>query len=141
MVGLSDKHASTTPLVLNPSTGSITTKFHVVFDDWFATVSSDPNDFPPFGSTPWNDLFGSNSEYHSPDDDDEQGGAGLIDSTPPQHVQRHLQDVSATFERLQPAVPLNIPPPATMDPSNMPPRPAPVDDAQSFNPSSLVVQI
>jgi hypothetical protein len=39
-MGLSVKHASTVPLVLNPNTGAITLAFHVVFDDWFATVDA-----------------------------------------------------------------------------------------------------
>jgi hypothetical protein len=39
-LGLSQKHASEVPLVLNLGTGSITTQFHVVFDDIFTTVPS-----------------------------------------------------------------------------------------------------
>ena len=39
-VGLSTIHSSEVPLVLNLSTGSITTQYHVVFDDRFSTVES-----------------------------------------------------------------------------------------------------
>jgi hypothetical protein len=39
-LGLSQQHASEVPLVLNLVTGSITTKFHVVFDDLFTTAPS-----------------------------------------------------------------------------------------------------
>jgi hypothetical protein len=39
-LGLSQKHASEGPLVLNIGTGAITTQSHVVFDDIFTTVSS-----------------------------------------------------------------------------------------------------
>jgi hypothetical protein len=39
-LGLSQQHASEVPLVLNLGTGSITTQFHVVFDDLFTTVPS-----------------------------------------------------------------------------------------------------
>jgi hypothetical protein len=39
-MGLSQQHASEVPLVLNIGTGSITTQFHVVFDDLFTTVPS-----------------------------------------------------------------------------------------------------
>jgi hypothetical protein len=39
-LGISQQHASEVPLVLNPVTGSITTQFHVVFDDLFTTVPS-----------------------------------------------------------------------------------------------------
>lgn len=45
-MGLSAKHASTVPLVLNPNTGAITPAFHVVFDDLFATV--DATELPDF---------------------------------------------------------------------------------------------
>jgi hypothetical protein len=37
---LSQQYASEIPLVLNLGTGSITTQFHVVFDDLFTTVTS-----------------------------------------------------------------------------------------------------
>jgi hypothetical protein len=49
-VGLSDQHATSVPLVLNLETGSITPQFHVVFDDWFATVASDPAELPDFNT-------------------------------------------------------------------------------------------
>ena len=39
-LGLSRYHNSEVPLVLNLKTGSITTQFHVVFDDIFMTVPS-----------------------------------------------------------------------------------------------------
>jgi hypothetical protein len=46
-VSLNDKHATSVPLVLNLETGSITPQFHVIFDEWFATVASDPQSSPP----------------------------------------------------------------------------------------------
>jgi hypothetical protein len=39
-LGLSQQHASKVPLVINLDTRSITTQFHVVFDDLFTTVPS-----------------------------------------------------------------------------------------------------
>jgi hypothetical protein len=39
-MGLSQKHATEVPLVLNLGTGSITTQFQLVFDDLFTTVPS-----------------------------------------------------------------------------------------------------
>jgi hypothetical protein len=39
IMGLSKKHASTVSLVLNPETGYIAPQYHIVFDDWFATVA------------------------------------------------------------------------------------------------------
>ena len=40
------KHASSAPLCLNLKTGAIGPQYHVVFDDDFATVSSDPANLP-----------------------------------------------------------------------------------------------
>jgi hypothetical protein len=45
-MGLSSLHASTVPIVLNPSTGYITPQFHVVFDDWFSTIASTVESLP-----------------------------------------------------------------------------------------------
>lgn len=39
-MGFSKKHSSTVPFILNPNTGYITAQFHVIFDDWFATVAA-----------------------------------------------------------------------------------------------------
>ena len=47
-MGLSPDHASTVPLVLNLDTGAITPQFHVVFDDWFTTVTTSVDDLPAF---------------------------------------------------------------------------------------------
>ncbi|KAL7579713.1 hypothetical protein ACA910_021857 [Epithemia clementina (nom. ined.)] len=49
-VGLSPTHATNVPLVLNLQTGAITPQFHVVFDDWFATVTASVDDLPDFQS-------------------------------------------------------------------------------------------
>ena len=68
-VGFSPKHASSVPLVLNPSTGTITAQFHVVFDDWFATVTATPDQLPNFNSDEWAKMFGDSS-YQYPLDDD-----------------------------------------------------------------------
>ena len=38
-MGLSPDHARSFPLVLKLDTGAITPQFHVVFDDWFTTVT------------------------------------------------------------------------------------------------------
>ena len=43
-IGMSPLHSSSVPLVLNPSTGSITPQFHVVFDDWFGSIAVSPDD-------------------------------------------------------------------------------------------------
>ena len=54
-VGMSPNHSSNVPLVLNLKTGSISPQFHVVFDDFFSTVMSLPEeDNPP---ADWETIF------------------------------------------------------------------------------------
>ena len=57
-VGISDKHFANIPRVLNPRTRSITTPYHAVFDDWFATVSANVDELPDFQTPEWTQLFG-----------------------------------------------------------------------------------
>ena len=57
-MGTSPRHSSSVPLVLNVGTGSITPQFHVVFDDWFATVSATSEEAPDFTSDDWYKMFG-----------------------------------------------------------------------------------
>ena len=60
-MGLSTIHSSEVPLVLNTTTGSITSQYHVVFDDEFSTVKSIERETepPPF----WDDLCLENTTY------------------------------------------------------------------------------
>ncbi|KAI2504071.1 hypothetical protein MHU86_10353 [Fragilaria crotonensis] len=70
-MGLSSKHASTVPIVLNPSTGYITPQFHIVFDDWFSTITSSLESLPDFNSRAWAQLFGESYFQYPFDDEDE----------------------------------------------------------------------
>jgi hypothetical protein len=60
-LGLSEQHASEAPLVLNLSTGAITTQFLVVFDDIFTTVPSIERENEP--PEHWADLCLENSTH------------------------------------------------------------------------------
>jgi hypothetical protein len=71
-MGNSPKHSSTVPLVLNPETGAITAQFHVVFDDWFATVAASESDLPDLQSEEWTRMFG-NATHIDVSKDDEPG--------------------------------------------------------------------
>lgn len=71
-MGMSPKHASSVPLVLNLETGSITPQYHVVFDDWFATVNSDVKDFPDFNSDEWMKMFGESAYQYLPTEDEDE---------------------------------------------------------------------
>ena len=66
-MGISPNHATNVPLVLDITTGSITPKFHVVFDDYFATVTTETKDIPDFNSDEWAKLFGNIdvSQFHA----------------------------------------------------------------------------
>jgi len=51
--------------VLNPETGGITPQFRVVFDDWFATVTTNMEALPDFTTPEWMQMFGDSSlQYH-----------------------------------------------------------------------------
>ena len=65
----SPSHATTVPLALNPSTGAIMPQYHVVFDDWFATIATSTGQIPDFSHPTWADLFGK--QFHVFDDDDD----------------------------------------------------------------------
>jgi hypothetical protein len=107
-MGLSPNHASTVPLVLNPDTGYITAQFHVVFDDWFATVSSDSDKLPDFQSPEWSQLFGD-SVYQYPFDDDDLADAIELTAPPtPTNADR----VARAMDQLQPPMPFRSAPPA-----------------------------
>jgi Reverse transcriptase (RNA-dependent DNA polymerase) len=69
-IGLSPRHASTVPLVLNLLTHRINAQFHCVFDDWFATVDMNPDEIPDFDNDQWTYLFGE-SHYQYPFDPDD----------------------------------------------------------------------
>jgi hypothetical protein len=47
-MGLSPKHTSQVPIVLNQRTSSITPQYHVIFDNWFFIVGSDKASLPYF---------------------------------------------------------------------------------------------
>jgi hypothetical protein len=71
-LGLSKRHLSTVPLELDSATGSITSQYHVVFTDWFSTVSLTTESLPDMNSDEWNNIFGD-SEYQYPLDHDPVG--------------------------------------------------------------------
>ena len=81
-MGISNQHASSVPLVLNTSTGAITPQFHIVFDDWFATVYSSTDELPNFSSKEWYKMFGNSIYQYVQDDEDDEpiNKSDLIDS-------------------------------------------------------------
>ena len=71
-MGLSPDNSSTVPLILNLDTGAITKQFHVVFDDWFTTVTASIDDLPDFNSSAWSKMFGDSQYQFIRDEDDTQ---------------------------------------------------------------------
>ena len=82
--------------MLNLSTGRITTKWSVVFDDWFATVTSTANEIPNFQTDEWNDLFGD--YFIDPEFDDEEL-EDIVDGPPTSLQLEHRERVA---QRKQP---------------------------------------
>ena len=107
-VGLSKRHSSKAPLVLNLETGYISPQFHVVHDDFFATVTSTPDLIPDFNSEVWKHLFGSATHYLSEDMDDETPDDN--DNLEQMRAQRRQEGTAAQFDRHRPAQSLSVPP-------------------------------
>ena len=79
-MGLSKQHASSISLALQLSTGTITPQFHVVFDDWFATIATSFDDLPDLTRPHWSMLFGE-SYYQYPFDEDDAHQMELEEDT------------------------------------------------------------
>ena len=75
-VGFSSLHSSEVPLVLNLQTGSITPQYHVVFDDYFSTVSSVEREIDP--PEHWADLCLEDSTFIPTDGNPDDGGAPVF---------------------------------------------------------------
>ena len=105
-MGVSHKHASSVPLVLSVSTGAITPQYHVVFDDWFATVSSDHENLPDFSSDEWKKMFGDSTYQYITDDLEEtEETHDLIDSLRSQFKADRITDA---LDKENPPKPLNV---------------------------------
>ena len=124
MMGHSPKHASTVPVVLNTDTGTITPQFHVVFDDWFTTVTADLATLPDFNTPEWLQMFGESSYQYIPNEDDLEDNNFTTDAADTQeHIRSsdRVEEATQQHEHRRPA-PLEIPPPADFLPD--PPSPA-----------------
>ena len=115
-VGLSKRHSSKAPLVLNLESGYITPQFHVVHDDFFATVSSTPDLIPNFNSDVWKHLFGSATHYLSEDLDLESpNDQEIIEQA---RARRRQEGVASQLDLHKPPDALPVPPPPTTQPND-----------------------
>jgi len=133
-VGMSSRHASSVPLVLNLDTGAITAQFHVVFDDWFATVHSSPDDLPDFGSPEWDKLFGDSFYNYPFDDDDEPASSASPIPVVDPHQTRRTRDTEAAIAQHAPPQPLPVLVPES------PPVPSLKSPPAASAPDPLVIQ-
>jgi len=108
-MGLSPQHASTVPLVLNPETGSITPQFHVVFDDWFATVALEDGALPDFNSPERSRLFGE-STFQFPFDESEVDNIVDPINSVSRAAEAHRELVARAMDVASPSVPLPVAP-------------------------------
>lgn len=69
-LGLSKRHASSVPVVLNLETNRISAQFHVVVDDWFATVSNVVGEEESVDPESWANIFASSRFQVIFDEDD-----------------------------------------------------------------------
>ena len=112
-MGLSKKHATTAPLVLNPESGYITPQFHVVFDDWFATVAAGVEELPDFNSPEWAKMFGD-SAFQYPEDEFAVAppAEGALD-TIERAALRNRDTVAQAMDHYAPTTPLPVDDPET----------------------------
>jgi hypothetical protein len=140
-MGNSTKHASSVPLVLNPETSAITAQFHVVFDDWFATVTSTENELLDLNSDEWKHMFGESTYQHPLDDDgtDDSEFLGLepltsshsSHSSPAKRSLSRRENVPRAIDTACPPVPLPVEISPAVDCDTSPPLPhaaAPIRD-------------
>ncbi|KAI2508011.1 hypothetical protein MHU86_6418 [Fragilaria crotonensis] len=116
-LGFSDKHASSVPLVLNPQTGYITPQFHIVFDDWFATVPASADDLPNFNDDCWQRMFrDSTFQYVLDDEDEERLIAGSTDYEQANELLSQMQRVATALDNATPPQILPVAPPPLSTP-------------------------
>jgi Reverse transcriptase (RNA-dependent DNA polymerase) len=117
---VSQTHASTVPLLLNPESGVISPQFHVVVDDWFTTIAASTSEFPDFRSDEWYKMFGD-TEYQyvqvGDEDDDAELDVDLQDDGW-LNVTTRKDKVQRAMDRATPPVPLPVADP----PLNLPPE-------------------
>ena len=147
-IGLSPKHSSTVPLVLNPGTGAITPQYHVVFDDELTTISTNEDSLPDLNYNLWAKLFGESSFLFIFDDESEEHVADLPDEEDPYAsalYDHRRSTILAARDMVTPVIPLPVSPPPTTpshppsttphDPPSVAPPPAPPSPSQREIPS------
>ena len=128
-VGFSQQHALTAPLVLNLDTGTISPQYHVVFDDWFATVAAtNKSSHSPHATV--DQIFANmDNILHSPGYDDPSADDNSPNDTPEATASELTKNkIFEAMEKATPPVPLEYDTPAVPPTSTTagPPLPHPV---------------
>ena len=127
-LGWSPLHASTVPLILNLTTGHVSPQFHVVFDDWFTTVSTEDKSAEDIEDVVWSQLFNDHRfQVHFDDDDPMELDDEWL--TEAERLEKHQKAAARVRARLplsddQPLgddSPMKAPPPVTRPPVIVPP--------------------
>jgi hypothetical protein len=132
-LGRADEYASTVYSLLNLHSGSITPQYHVVMDDWFATVSSSAAALPDFNSPEWIEMFGKTDlQYFDDDELDSDAFHALSDSlVDARQRESTTNSILERFSSAKPHVPLV---PSSDEPvassSVLPPMPTSVGSTQ-----------
>jgi hypothetical protein len=148
-MGFSAHHAHTIPMVLNLQTGHISPQYHVVHDDWYATIPT-PGTPDPDESTPvpfWADLFHGSRFQYTFDDEDPTPELDPIWLTPDEVAHRknlsRAQEIRDAQRSATPeTTPVASPPPheprpdkqVTFSPEIVPPIAEPVPDTAVSSP-------
>ena len=119
-LGWSPLHASNVPLILNLTTGHISPQFHVVFDDWFSTVSTeDKNVLDDIEDDTWSQLF-MDHRYQAHFDEDDPMDLDDEWLTELERLEKY-QHAAARVKRHAPSLLPTLP----ESPSVVPPSPLP----------------
>lgn len=119
-LGWSPLHASNVPLILNLTTGHVSPQFHVIFDDWFTTVSTeDKNADEDIEDKVWSQLFNDHRFLAHFDDEDP---IDLDDEwlTELERIDKHKKATAKVQRHLDPA---KTEPPPSADLPQLPTKP------------------
>ena len=120
-MGASNDHSSSIPLVLSLDTGKITPQYHVMFDNWFQTVSATDAAQPNFDHDDWYNTFGSTDLQYIPDGAALNGPSeGAQDTTLERELTIKREDMARVREAAIPPQPLDnvqLPPVPNQGPS------------------------
>ena len=120
-MGVTSDHATNVPLILDPSTGSITPKFHVIFYDQFNTVTATEDEMPDFSSNAWYKMFGDSvHQYHVDESLELSANQTTTSIKPSQNVQSDVRawasDIKYAPEPIISVIPSRII--SSLDPPN-----------------------